>query len=61
MEGRAAFARGLERAFAAVPGGVRIENTLSHAAALTADVIVSHGPTLKGAGRDGSGSPTRGS
>ena len=54
VEGRATFARGLERAFAALPGEVRIENTPSHAAALTADVIVSHGTSLKsnGAGRE---------
>ena len=52
MEGRADFARGLERAFTVVSREVQIENTPSHIVALTADVIVSHGTSHK---RDGEG------
>ena len=50
VEGRAAFAQGLERAFAVVPGEVQIENRPSHAAVLTADIIVSHGTSDKSGG-----------
>jgi uncharacterized protein (TIGR02246 family) len=45
--GRAAFAQGLESAFAMVPTDIRIENTPSHVVALTPDVIVSHGISRK--------------
>ena len=50
VEGRADFARGLERAFAVVPSEVQIENKPSHVVALTTDVIISHGTSHKRSG-----------
>ena len=51
VAGRAAFMQGLGRAFAVLPGEIRIENTPGRSAALTEDVIVSHGTTDKYDGR----------
>ena len=49
---RAAFERGLRRAFTRVPGELTLENTPAHTAAITEDVIVIHG-TSRRAGAPG--------
>jgi uncharacterized protein (TIGR02246 family) len=43
VEGRDAFARGLETAFARVPRSLTLENAMSHAKLVADGVIVSHG------------------
>ena len=43
VQGRAAFASGLARAFERMTGDIALENTPSHFEAITGDVIVSHG------------------
>jgi uncharacterized protein (TIGR02246 family) len=47
VRGRAAFASGLARAFDRMPGEIALENTPSHAEAITGDVIVSHGTSRR--------------
>jgi uncharacterized protein (TIGR02246 family) len=47
VQGRATFARGLARAFERMTGAIALENTPSHAKAITGDVIVSHGTSRR--------------
>ena len=43
VKGRAAFSRGVARAFERITGAMTLENTPAHSAMIAEDVIVSHG------------------
>ena len=47
VRGRVVFASGLARAFANLRGTVTLENSLTYAAAVSDDVIVSHGTSRR--------------